>query len=769
MAGGETKTPIDGSGNHVRENTMFNDDRPITAHDQDRFGYDGIASNLSLAISGLPQGAGLTIGVEGKWGTGKTSLTNLLVEHLRAGDDRKVRVFKFSPWLFPSSKSYAVEFLTALASEIDKAPDTLTVQEVAFGSIAEDLRGRKKSRTIALGDRVRGYAAHFLGLTASALKFGEKANPKLLPLRIFAGAAAKGLHSFKIKESADSQKAGIITELNRLAYKYVVIIDDLDRLEPAEALEVMRLIRSIADFPNVVYVLCYDRDTLAHAVEEGLSIPNGNAYLEKIVQLTFSLPRAEAFDLRDWALVELAEVYRNAVGTHFDGNVRKRLLQVLDFYALQLSSPRQVRRLVNAAAFHFRPVNENVDFADICWLHGAKLFAPKLYNWAARYLPEMAVILSAGFHATDTERKLFSDDLKSAMNEFGDDSPRSLLQLSRYLPGIGPSLKEGEPIRVFGDVRKEVLTTLESGRRLGSPAHFRYYFAFSSPRDAMSESELNGLIELLKGDVDRIGAEFLELASRKRPVGGDWLNYFFDRLTRIGLGDLLDEQLVNLSVAIARVIDIASGKQVYRGAFAPPSAYDLATDLVLEALRELKKRERSLFEACLLAVANERSIGWLLEDLLHTELRHHGLAGKGAIEDPYLAVDDLNMLKEIISDRLDTVEAQRELNNATDMVSLLYRWRELDGDDPARPHAWLNGVQVTDDGFIDILLNLRSWRATSEQVDYLLREEAIGDFLDWDAMVIRVQAIADNVVDNPDLASRAEEVLQSIRLAKDAW
>lgn len=748
---------------------MFSDDRPITAEDQDRFGYDQIAQNLGQAIADLPKGVGVTIGIEGKWGAGKTSLTNLLVEKLMKFEGQSIRVFKFSPWLFPSSKSYAVEFLSALAAAIDKTPNNSTVQERAFGSFVNATRGRQKSRNISLADRVRHYSAEIMGIAASALKLGEKGKPALVGPRLIVEASANGLKSFKITESADSQKSGIITELKREATKYVVVVDDLDRLEPMEALEVMRLIRSIADFPNVVYVLCYDRDTLAHAVEEGLSITNGNSYLEKIVQLSFTLPQPEAFDLRDWALSELAEVYRSATGEYYDAAARKRLVRVFDFYALQLTTPRQVRRLVSAAAFHFRPVKSDVDFADLCWIQGAKIFAPSLYSWAASYLPEMAVILSAGFHATDVERKVFSEKLQLALTELGDASDRSILQLSNFLPGISPTLRKEESVRIFSDVRKEVQATLESGRRLGSPAHFRYYFAFSPPRDAMPEAELNGLIELLKTDEIKVGKAMLRLASEKRPVGGDWLNYFFDRLTRIGVGQFEDVQLVNLSVAIANTIDQASNADLYRSPFAPPSAYDIATDLVLEAFRGLKDRASPEFEPCLLGVANGKSIGWLLEDLLETELRHHGLKAKGAIERPYLDAEDLATLKEVISGRLDLPEVLAELNNSTKMLSTIYRWRELDDDDPTRVRAWLDSVLVGDHEFVSLLTRLRSYRATTDRVDYLLREPALGDFLDWDVLVARLEGIARDTENNGPLAKRAEELLESIRLGAEDW
>src|SRR5690606_39707911 len=62
--------------------------------------------------------------------------------------------------------------------------------------------------------------------------------------------------------SLEKEKAQIQEELRKLERKIVVFVDDLDRLEPNEVVEVLRLVRAVVDFPNVIYVLCYSRDII---------------------------------------------------------------------------------------------------------------------------------------------------------------------------------------------------------------------------------------------------------------------------------------------------------------------------------------------------------------------------------------------------------------------------------------------------------------------------------------------------------------------------
>ena len=57
---------------------------------------------------------------------------------------------------------------------------------------------------------------------------------------------------------------------------FIVLLDDLDRLEPAQAVEVIRLVKSVADFPRFRYLLCYDKAVLSQAISQGLGVAEGS-------------------------------------------------------------------------------------------------------------------------------------------------------------------------------------------------------------------------------------------------------------------------------------------------------------------------------------------------------------------------------------------------------------------------------------------------------------------------------------------------------------
>lgn len=124
------------------------------------------------------------------------------------------------------------------------------------------------------------------------------------------------------------------------------MIDDLDRLEPAQAVEVLRMVRSVADFSRFRYVMCYDRDVLAHAVESGLGVQNGKLYLQKIIPLSFSLPRPESFDLRREFMAGVIRLYTSVCRTDPDETLIQELRTVTDMYGAGLKTPEFSLRLM---------------------------------------------------------------------------------------------------------------------------------------------------------------------------------------------------------------------------------------------------------------------------------------------------------------------------------------------------------------------------------------------------------------------------------------
>lgn len=173
------------------------------------------------------------------------------------------------------------------------------------------------------------------------------------------------------------------------------LVEATRRLEPNEVIEVLRLVRSVADFPNITYLLCYDSAILAESIKRGADVPDGAAFLEKIVQLTVMVPKPEAFELRQWFADELGKI----VGSIPDEQ-SSRLRSVIDQEGGQrLETPRAVVRTLDSLRFFWPALrNEQIDLPDLVWLLMIKDSAPALYRWIETYLTPRTPTLGEIMH-----------------------------------------------------------------------------------------------------------------------------------------------------------------------------------------------------------------------------------------------------------------------------------------------------------------------------------------------------------------------------------
>ena len=65
--------------------------------------------------------------------------------------------------------------------------------------------------------------------------------------------------------------------------KLVIVIDDIDRLLPDEELLIFQIVKMLADFPNIVYLLAFDKNKVCNDISKTYHF-DGNDYLKKIIQ-----------------------------------------------------------------------------------------------------------------------------------------------------------------------------------------------------------------------------------------------------------------------------------------------------------------------------------------------------------------------------------------------------------------------------------------------------------------------------------------------------
>ena len=709
-------------------------DRALEDEAQDQFGFAGMAKRLAPSIVEASKGDGIVIGLEGRWGSGKTSLLNFLRTELVAAQNEGIHTITIAPWLNGNTSSMVeslLEPMTAILKDKEKAlaaPDgekeiAAKEQMAEVGQLLRDY-GPKTARRIASFANAAGYFIQGGQVVGGAFEAAANAVEQFIP----------------VGPTPSELKQKITKKIQELNVGFVVILDDIDRLEPEQAVEVVRLVRSVADFPRVAYLMCYDREVLAQALKTGLKVADGNLFLQKIVQLTFNIPLSEPFDLRNQFRDEAKAIYVEVMGADADDELLKDLSSAVDREGMGLSTPREVKLALNSIRFVFPQVKDDVYFPDFCRLHLIKTTNFKLYQWLEVYLSERSVLVTGDATVESDERANMGKQLKKLLPSKGPDSGRSIWSLQRFIPGVADE-KEAEK-RVFNTMNSTAVSEAITLKRLGSPLHYRFYFALTGPKTVMSDEDFYGLLELAQVNVDQLTKRFTEEVMKRRSSGKTWFEHVLNRLDGECISDLDEDQLVGIVKALSGMMDIAMAEDGEQRAFSF-SLDGIANKVIKSCLRRLNELNPEKQAETVRRIASDGlAINWLVGKFFRSQLFRHGRVGDEA-ESP----DQWEISEELLDDAIDILkkrvgnEATKALiPNLPDISAYLYGWLNVTGDEQAVD--WVREYSNSDKGFLNILNQLRGW-SMSDKVYYPLSKGAVEPILNWDDTVARLDRLKD--------------------------
>lgn len=274
------------------------------------------------------------VSVEGRWGSGKTSLINLILHYLELESPSEAKAIWFSPWLIGDRNAL-------IRTVLDQLAETVAEIELERGDATKDTLLRVQNFRKSLAE----FVERLRPIEGAATVGSAMGDPHSLAIK----TGLQGIKALKPSSMRlQSLKAKIDKQLVTLNHRIVVIIDDLDRLSPSEITEVFRLVSAVAGFTNVIYVLSFDRPVVAHAVQECLRLSDGDDYLQKIVQLAIHVPAPEPFVLRRVFLAKVQEILKI-----MDPIKADRLYRVVDIWGGRyLQTPRTLFRVIDELRFH---------------------------------------------------------------------------------------------------------------------------------------------------------------------------------------------------------------------------------------------------------------------------------------------------------------------------------------------------------------------------------------------------------------------------------
>ncbi|MEY8815746.1 P-loop NTPase fold protein [Micrococcus luteus] len=373
-------------------------DAPITSSGEDDLGRAPVAQDFAESIRELDASQGLVVGILGPWGHGKSSFINLIREQFATAP--ALTVVDFNPWMFSGSNQLVNFFFTEIAAELNV---------------------HSTSRF--------GKAADWLAQYASILKPVSQFIP--LPGAAAVGeataAALGGLAGTTDAErSAKKVREEITKELASLAQPIVIVIDDIDRLTTLEIREIFKLVRLTARFPNIIYVLAFDRERVEQALTED-GIP-GRAYLEKIVQLSFDVPHAPEKLLRSQVFEELNRVLAPVANATLDDSRWSDVYwEVIDPL---FSNMRDVKRYAISAKSTIKNLGADVDLVDLLAMEALRVFRPELVHQLSKLRNELTSIREIMGRKDDRAQKAIA----ALLAKFPDDDEVVRALFNRVFP-----------------------------------------------------------------------------------------------------------------------------------------------------------------------------------------------------------------------------------------------------------------------------------------------------------------------------------------------
>ena len=232
------------------------------------------------------------------------------------------------------------------------------------------------------------------------------------------------------KESIKSNRDKICQELNKINAPILVILDDIDRLSTQEIRDIFKLVRLTANFPNVIYLLAFDRYRIEQALgEQGIV---GRDYLEKILQVAIDLPATPDHLLYDQIPKEIEIALLDIKNTgHFDKNLWPDVF--IEVICPLIGNVRDVRRYTAAIHCTVKDIGGQIALVDVLALEAVRVFLPDVFYNLRSAIDGLTT--AAGGYQHDDEPLELKDQIDKLIESAGDQAESVRNMIRRLFPG----------------------------------------------------------------------------------------------------------------------------------------------------------------------------------------------------------------------------------------------------------------------------------------------------------------------------------------------
>jgi hypothetical protein len=450
-----------------KANSQLAADKPIVIKEQNLLsGRDRYAIILSKALSNYSDENALVISVNGDWGDGKTSLVNMALEPISKDPLNDQYVLFYNPWNFYDSENLIYSFLKELKTFMKR-----TLGKAFNNNIENEFTLYTK----------------FVTLRGLEEEVNEPDN------------------------NLETLKNKVYSELKKLKYKIIVVIDDIDRLNNEETKEIFKLVKSVGDFPNLIYILPIDK----HRIIKKLEIDE--EYLKKIIQIEIDLPPVPKN--------EIINIFNNWLNQFLTSmkiqEIDKKQIETLygcGFYHY-LNNLRDVNRLINSLKFYLsNPDTQDLNTLDFMVITAIRLFDFELYRFIGSNKQIFLYNKEAAYWGAET--RSYIAQYQKTLHEFLDNSRLGYKKSIDLLTELFPQLRD---IANSYPADPNKLNSARINHNICAKQYFDQFMQYPFEKEPMSKLELESIIES-SNDLSKLTDNLVMLCNN------DQIGFFLDRV-----------------------------------------------------------------------------------------------------------------------------------------------------------------------------------------------------------------------------------------------
>ena len=314
--------------------------------------------------------------------------------------------------------------------------------------------------------------------------------PKLLQYaNIVTGIDLCGyLGNFFTKKDISTLKNEIEEILYQTDKKIIVVIDDFDRIQGEEIFNLLKLIGIIANFPNIVNIVAYDKEYILSNLnmyfESIKETNNAEKYIQKIIPFEFPLPQISHTKMQELFNVEFKGIINNTIYNELGLN--DNFSNTIGGY---LKNIRDLKQLLSAFEFHYKTFKHqgiNINITDLLFITAIKTFNYNLwldiYNCGKFYFSPNNIFKDLDrLRNIENEKEYFDNHLKyNELDSFEKNIICSMI----------PRISEVNEYKTQAILDSDIYTI----KRLWNDSNtFNMYFEYNHPK-----SNIKNILNYLK-------------------------------------------------------------------------------------------------------------------------------------------------------------------------------------------------------------------------------------------------------------------------------